>query len=144
MQPWSSSSTTLTEFPSEVCVWIRLLRLPELMYKNSILNAIRNTIGKVVKIDYNTKKLGFALMKNYKGSNMKDYKMFVSSVDVDVCIHKIKHRWSKGSCFGKHHPLLWLETIWVHGVEELGETLANVVLCKLNFGLFMMTPFGMG
>ncbi|PPR92209.1 hypothetical protein GOBAR_AA28464 [Gossypium barbadense] len=55
VQPWSFSFTTLIEFPSEVCVWIPLPRLPKVMYKNSIFNAIENTIGKVVKIDYNTK-----------------------------------------------------------------------------------------
>ncbi|KAH1030840.1 hypothetical protein J1N35_043014 [Gossypium stocksii] len=55
VQPWSYSFTTLTEFPSEVCVWIRLPSLPGVMYKNGILNAIENTIGKVVKIDYDTK-----------------------------------------------------------------------------------------
>ncbi|MBA0650200.1 hypothetical protein Goklo_017649, partial [Gossypium klotzschianum] len=38
--------------PQEIIVWIRLLRLLELVYKKSILTIIRNTVGWVVKIYY--------------------------------------------------------------------------------------------
>ncbi|MBA0879988.1 hypothetical protein Goshw_007258 [Gossypium schwendimanii] len=45
--PWH-----LCGFPQKIIVWIRLLRLLEVVYKKSILTTIRNTVGWVIKIDY--------------------------------------------------------------------------------------------
>ncbi|MFQ6670745.1 hypothetical protein Gotur_035544 [Gossypium turneri] len=65
VRPWSPTfSTSQNEVDTQV-VWVRLPGLPEGFYSNSILRAIGQAIGPVLKIDENTysaKRGGFARM----------------------------------------------------------------------------------
>ncbi|MBA0602154.1 hypothetical protein Gorai_002344, partial [Gossypium raimondii] len=58
VQPWSYSFTTLTEFPSEVCVWIPLPRLPGVR-TNGVVYGFGKTLisklfidGKLQRVEY--------------------------------------------------------------------------------------------
>ncbi|XP_038996336.1 uncharacterized protein LOC120120897 [Hibiscus syriacus] len=55
VQPWSRNFTTSEKHPSQVNSWLRLPDLPYRYYNTVLIRTIPNTIGRVVKIDYNTK-----------------------------------------------------------------------------------------
>ncbi|KAL4278142.1 hypothetical protein GQ457_03G020710 [Hibiscus cannabinus] len=55
VQPWSRSFSTTADFPTEVIVWVRISGLPYRYYSKALFRRIAAVIGKVVKIDYNTR-----------------------------------------------------------------------------------------
>ncbi|KAL4310070.1 hypothetical protein GQ457_01G015050 [Hibiscus cannabinus] len=54
VQPWSRHFSTNADHPDKVMVWVRLSKLPYHYYTKSLFRYIVNSIGKVVRIDYNT------------------------------------------------------------------------------------------
>ncbi|KAA3472094.1 leucine-rich repeat receptor-like protein kinase PEPR2 [Gossypium australe] len=54
VQPWTKEFNPSQPYPSTVLAWIRLLGLPGFLYKKKILEEIGGTIGKVVRLDFNT------------------------------------------------------------------------------------------
>ncbi|XP_039063545.1 uncharacterized protein LOC120208315 [Hibiscus syriacus] len=55
VQPWSKNFSTSKKHPSQVIAWLRLPVLPYRYYNTMLIRTIANTIGRVIKIDYNTK-----------------------------------------------------------------------------------------
>ncbi|KAL4367934.1 hypothetical protein GQ457_05G017930 [Hibiscus cannabinus] len=55
VQPWSHNFSTEKEHPDHIVVWARLSGLPYRYYTKSMFRFIANAIGKIIKIDYNTK-----------------------------------------------------------------------------------------
>ncbi|XP_039055714.1 uncharacterized protein LOC120198431 [Hibiscus syriacus] len=55
VQPWSRNFTTSEKHPSQVIAWIRIPGLPYRYYNTILIRTIANMIGRVIKIDYNTK-----------------------------------------------------------------------------------------
>ncbi|XP_039020881.1 uncharacterized protein LOC120152825 [Hibiscus syriacus] len=55
VQPWSRNFTTAEKHPSHVIAWLRLPGLPYRYYNIVLIRTFANTIGRVIKIDYNTK-----------------------------------------------------------------------------------------
>ncbi|KAK9024447.1 hypothetical protein V6N11_004609 [Hibiscus sabdariffa] len=53
-EPRTPDFTTSQPFPSKVVAWIRLPNLPVTFYKQSLISAIGESIGKVFRIDYRT------------------------------------------------------------------------------------------
>ncbi|XP_039020895.1 uncharacterized protein LOC120152846 [Hibiscus syriacus] len=58
VQPWSHSFDTTDSHPSQVIIWIRLSRLPYRYYTKALFWILAAEIGKVNKIDYNTRAEG--------------------------------------------------------------------------------------
>ncbi|KAL4291711.1 hypothetical protein GQ457_14G003420 [Hibiscus cannabinus] len=54
VQPWSRYFNSAEDHPSHIMVWVRLPKLPYRYYTKSLFKYIAATIGKVVKVDYNT------------------------------------------------------------------------------------------
>ncbi|KAL4323225.1 hypothetical protein GQ457_11G016430 [Hibiscus cannabinus] len=54
VQPWSRYFNSAEDHPSHIMVWARLPKLPYRYYTKSLFKYIAATIGKVVKVDYNT------------------------------------------------------------------------------------------
>lgn len=54
IQPSSRDFLMKDKHPSKTVAWMRLLRLPFRCYNKKLLRIIAGTLGKVVKIDYNT------------------------------------------------------------------------------------------
>ncbi|KAL4333427.1 hypothetical protein GQ457_07G010550 [Hibiscus cannabinus] len=54
VQPWSRYFSTKEEYPSQIMVWVRLPKLPYRYYTKNLFRHIAASIGKVVRIDYNT------------------------------------------------------------------------------------------
>ncbi|KAL4297759.1 hypothetical protein GQ457_12G019230 [Hibiscus cannabinus] len=54
VQPWSIHFSTAQDHPSHIMVWVRLPKLPYRYYTKSLFRYIAATIGKVVRVDYNT------------------------------------------------------------------------------------------
>ncbi|KAK8993152.1 hypothetical protein V6N11_033256 [Hibiscus sabdariffa] len=52
VQQWSPDFSTITPYPTRVMVWIRLPGLPVPLYKKSIIEAIGESIGPMIKLDY--------------------------------------------------------------------------------------------
>ncbi|KAE8655312.1 hypothetical protein F3Y22_tig00117032pilonHSYRG00090 [Hibiscus syriacus] len=55
VQPWSRNLSTSEKHPSQVIAWLCLPGLPYKYYNTMLIRTIANTIGRVIKIDYNTK-----------------------------------------------------------------------------------------
>ncbi|XP_039036627.1 uncharacterized protein LOC120173595 [Hibiscus syriacus] len=55
VQPWSRNFSTSEKHPLQVIAWLRLPGLPYRYYNTMLIRTIANTIGRVIKIDYNTK-----------------------------------------------------------------------------------------
>ncbi|KAL4340266.1 hypothetical protein GQ457_08G027370 [Hibiscus cannabinus] len=55
VQPWSRNFPTEKEHPDHIVVWARLPGLSYRYYTKSMFHFIANAIGKIIKIDYNTK-----------------------------------------------------------------------------------------
>ncbi|KAL4313443.1 hypothetical protein GQ457_01G004100 [Hibiscus cannabinus] len=55
VQPWSREFSTSESFPAQVMVWVRIPGLPYRYYSKALFRHIAAAIGKVVKIDYNTR-----------------------------------------------------------------------------------------
>ncbi|KAK5824904.1 hypothetical protein PVK06_019691 [Gossypium arboreum] len=51
-KPWTKNFSPLQLYPSVVLAWIRLLRLLGFLFYQQIVEAIREHIGKVVKLDF--------------------------------------------------------------------------------------------
>ncbi|GMI96503.1 hypothetical protein HRI_003319600 [Hibiscus trionum] len=54
VEPWSADFQTSQPFPTKIWSWICLPGLPATLYKRSLINAIGECIGPVIKIDYQT------------------------------------------------------------------------------------------
>ncbi|KAL4326023.1 hypothetical protein GQ457_11G031720 [Hibiscus cannabinus] len=54
VEPWSVDFNPLQNYPSCILAWVRLPGLPITWYKRSLIEAIGERIGRVVKIDYQT------------------------------------------------------------------------------------------
>ncbi|GMJ09311.1 hypothetical protein HRI_004600300 [Hibiscus trionum] len=54
VQPWMPLFSTSTPYPSSVMAWIRLPGLPVIMYKKNLIAEIGESIGEVIRIDYQT------------------------------------------------------------------------------------------
>ncbi|KAK8534124.1 hypothetical protein V6N12_047521 [Hibiscus sabdariffa] len=54
VHPWTSSFSTVTPYPTQVMVWIRLPGLHVSLYKKSLIEEIGESIGPVAKLDYQT------------------------------------------------------------------------------------------
>ncbi|PPR87700.1 hypothetical protein GOBAR_AA32989 [Gossypium barbadense] len=54
VQPWTKDFNSSQPYPSIVLAWIRLPGLPGFLYKRKIIEEIGGTIGKVVRLDFNT------------------------------------------------------------------------------------------
>ncbi|KAL4304528.1 hypothetical protein GQ457_10G007360 [Hibiscus cannabinus] len=54
VQPWHRNFSTNEDYPSQIMVWVRLPNLPYRYYSKSLFRYIAATIGKVVRVDYNT------------------------------------------------------------------------------------------
>ncbi|KAH1038181.1 hypothetical protein J1N35_039924 [Gossypium stocksii] len=54
VQPWSRDFFTKEKHPLKIVVWMRLPGLPYKFYNKKLLRLIVGTLGKVVKINYNT------------------------------------------------------------------------------------------
>ncbi|XP_039030243.1 uncharacterized protein LOC120164645 [Hibiscus syriacus] len=54
VEPWTSGFSTTSPFPSKIMVWIRLPGLPVTLYKKSLITEIGESIGPVIKLDYQT------------------------------------------------------------------------------------------
>ncbi|KAK9008984.1 hypothetical protein V6N11_080460 [Hibiscus sabdariffa] len=52
VQQWSPDFSTVTPYPTKVMVWIRLPGLPVPLYKKGIIEAIGESIGPMIKLDY--------------------------------------------------------------------------------------------
>ncbi|KAG8486302.1 hypothetical protein CXB51_019644 [Gossypium anomalum] len=68
VQPWTKEFSTSQPYPSTVLAWIRLPGLPGFLYKKKIIEVIGSTIGKVVRLDFNTDSRSrgqFAMMAVY-------------------------------------------------------------------------------
>ncbi|KAL4326351.1 hypothetical protein GQ457_11G001160 [Hibiscus cannabinus] len=55
VQPWSRSFSTTADFPTEVIVWVRIPGLLYCYYSKALFRRIAAVIGKVIKINYNTR-----------------------------------------------------------------------------------------
>ncbi|KAL4388116.1 hypothetical protein GQ457_09G010660 [Hibiscus cannabinus] len=62
VQPWNRFFSTKEDHPSQIMVWVKLPRLPYRYYTKRLFRHIAATIGKVVRIDYNTKEEGIVLL----------------------------------------------------------------------------------
>ncbi|KAL4384625.1 hypothetical protein GQ457_15G012350 [Hibiscus cannabinus] len=54
VQPWSRCFSTKEDHPSQIMAWVRLPKLSYRYYTKSLFCHIADTIGRVVRIDYNT------------------------------------------------------------------------------------------
>ncbi|KAI9090628.1 hypothetical protein K1719_028481 [Acacia pycnantha] len=54
VQPWTLEFYPHSQFASQVMAWIRIPGLPAKYYKKSVIRAIGEVLGKVIRIDYNT------------------------------------------------------------------------------------------
>ncbi|KAI9077313.1 hypothetical protein K1719_040757 [Acacia pycnantha] len=54
VQPWTLEFYPHSQFASQVMAWIRIPGLPARYYKKSVIRAIGEVLGKVIRIDYNT------------------------------------------------------------------------------------------
>ncbi|KAL4279694.1 hypothetical protein GQ457_03G033660 [Hibiscus cannabinus] len=55
VQPWSRSFSTDEKHPTSIVVWVRLPGLPYRYYCKALFRRIAQLVGKVIKVDYNTK-----------------------------------------------------------------------------------------
>ncbi|KAL4296172.1 hypothetical protein GQ457_12G018930 [Hibiscus cannabinus] len=55
VQPWSCSFSTDEKYPSNIVVWVRLPGLPYRYYCKALFRRIAQLVGRVIKVDYNTK-----------------------------------------------------------------------------------------
>ncbi|KAL4318284.1 hypothetical protein GQ457_18G011590 [Hibiscus cannabinus] len=82
VQPWSLCFSTKEDHPSQIMAWVRLPKLPYRYYTKSLFRHIAATIGRVVRIYYNTtegKRGCFARL-----AIMVDlHKLLVSSIIID-------------------------------------------------------------
>ncbi|KAH1067160.1 hypothetical protein J1N35_032147 [Gossypium stocksii] len=54
VQPWTKDFSPSQPYPSSLLAWIRLPGLPGYLYNKKIIEEIGGTIGKVVRLDFNT------------------------------------------------------------------------------------------
>ncbi|MBA0824695.1 hypothetical protein Goarm_021343, partial [Gossypium armourianum] len=55
IQPWLKLFSPGQPFPSSIIVWIYFLGIPSFMYRKSVIKSIGEIIGRVIKLDDNTK-----------------------------------------------------------------------------------------
>ncbi|XP_016675275.1 uncharacterized protein [Gossypium hirsutum] len=90
VQPWTKDFNPLQPYPRMVMAWIQLLGLLSFLYKRRVLEEIGGTIGKVVKMDFNTDrrtKGRFAQMAVYV--NLKN--PLVSQVLVNGVLQRVEY-----------------------------------------------------
>ncbi|XP_039009688.1 uncharacterized protein LOC120138191 [Hibiscus syriacus] len=98
VQPWSRNFTIIEKHPSQVIAWLRLPGLPYIYYNIVLIRIIANTIGIVIKIDYNTKvgeRGKFARIAVVIDLN----KSLTPCVGIDDFIQKIEYEGLQQICF---------------------------------------------
>lgn len=58
VQPWDPSFSTLSFDVKKIFAWLRLPGLPYQYYHKSLVRAIGELLGEVIRIDYNTESRG--------------------------------------------------------------------------------------
>ncbi|KAL4281257.1 hypothetical protein GQ457_03G022950 [Hibiscus cannabinus] len=99
VQPWSRSFSTSEKHPSSVIVWVRLPGLPYRYYCKALFRRIANLVGKVVRVDYNTKaeEMGkFARLVVMVDLN----KPLRSCIGIDDFVQKLEYEGLNQICFG--------------------------------------------
>ncbi|XP_039056625.1 uncharacterized protein LOC120199667 [Hibiscus syriacus] len=98
VQHWSRNFPTTEKHNSHVIAWVRLPGLPYRYYNNVLIRTIANIIGKVIKIDYNTKvgeRGKFARIAIVIDLN----KPFILCVGIDDFIQNIEYEGLQQICF---------------------------------------------
>ncbi|KAL4332409.1 hypothetical protein GQ457_07G003100 [Hibiscus cannabinus] len=99
VQPWSRDFTPMEKHPSHVVVWIRLPGLPYRYYCKALFRRIANVIGRVVKVNYNTKvaKRGkFARLSVLVDLN----KPLKSCIGIDNFVQRLEYEGLQNICYG--------------------------------------------
>ncbi|KAL4296305.1 hypothetical protein GQ457_12G031070 [Hibiscus cannabinus] len=99
VQPWSRSFSTSEKHLSHVVVWIRLPGLPYRYYCKTLFRRIAAVIGRVVKVDYNTKEAGrgkFARLTVLVDLN----KPLKSCIGIDNFVQRLEYEGLQHICFG--------------------------------------------
>ncbi|KAL4346465.1 hypothetical protein GQ457_17G010540 [Hibiscus cannabinus] len=99
VQPWSREFSTSQVFPSLVILWVRLPGLPYHYYMKSLFCRIATTLGRVVKVDYNTQ--GGERGKFTRLAIMLDFtKPLRSCIGIDGFIRRLGYEGSQNISFG--------------------------------------------
>ncbi|KAL4386741.1 hypothetical protein GQ457_09G028410 [Hibiscus cannabinus] len=99
VQPWSRDFTPTEKHPSQVVVWIRLLGLPYRYYCKALFRRIATVIGRVVKVDYNTKvaeRGKFARLAVMVDLN----KPLKSCIGIDNFVQRLEYEGLQNICYG--------------------------------------------
>ncbi|KAL4341873.1 hypothetical protein GQ457_08G009200 [Hibiscus cannabinus] len=99
VQPWSRSFSTSEKHPSHVVVWIRLPGLPYRYYCKALFRRIAAVIGRVIKVDYNTKEVGrgkFARLVVLVDLN----KPLKACIGIDNFVQRLEYEGLQHICFG--------------------------------------------
>ncbi|KAL4302118.1 hypothetical protein GQ457_10G024680 [Hibiscus cannabinus] len=98
VQPWTKDFTTAQKFPTHVIVWMRLPGLPYRYYSKALFQVIASIVGKVVKIDYNTKAVErgkFARLAILVNLN----KPLIPCIGIDGMVQKLEYEGLSQICF---------------------------------------------
>ncbi|KAL4340504.1 hypothetical protein GQ457_08G008970 [Hibiscus cannabinus] len=99
VQPWSRDFTPTEKHPSQVVVWIRLPGLPYRYYCKALFRRIATVIGRVVKVDYNTKvaeRGKFARLAVMVDLN----KPLKSCIGIDNFVQRLEYEGLQNICYG--------------------------------------------
>lgn len=102
IQRCSESFSTCQPFPTSMVVWIRLSGFPGFMYRKSVIRAIRQRIGHVIKLDDNT---GSAQQGRFVRMivHLDINKPFISRIKIDGRIQRIEYESLLNMCFSCGH-----------------------------------------
>ncbi|KAL4368746.1 hypothetical protein GQ457_05G015960 [Hibiscus cannabinus] len=98
VQPWSHSFTKPEKHPMQVIVWVRLPGLTYRYYSKALFCHIATLIGRVIKIDYNTKVGGrgkFACLAILVDLN----KPLLSCIRIDGSLQKLEYEGLQHVCY---------------------------------------------
>ncbi|KAL4335546.1 hypothetical protein GQ457_07G011820 [Hibiscus cannabinus] len=99
VQTWSRGFSTSQVFPSQVIVWVRLPGFPYRYYTKSLFRRIAAVLGRVVRVDYNTK--GGDRGKFARLAVMLDLtKPLRSCIGIDGFIQRLEYEGLQNICFG--------------------------------------------
>ncbi|KAL4324878.1 hypothetical protein GQ457_11G030110 [Hibiscus cannabinus] len=99
VQPWSRSFSTSEKHLSHVVVWIRLPGLPYRYYCKALFRRIAAVIGRVIKMDYNTKEASrgkFARLVVLVDLN----KPLKACIGIDNFVQHLEYEGVQHICFG--------------------------------------------
>ncbi|KAL4278310.1 hypothetical protein GQ457_03G020200 [Hibiscus cannabinus] len=98
VQLWSRSLSTDEKYPSNIVVWVRLPSLPYRYYCKALFRRIAHLVGRVIKVDYNTKAgergkfARLAIMVDLK-------KPITSCIGIDNFVQKIEYEGLQQICY---------------------------------------------